>query len=164
MLVEPRIGSEDREIVDPRVACQATEARDDRMISDLAIMTDMRAIHEVVVVADPSTAPSERSTHMDGDLFTNLCPLPNLEAGRFTIEGSILRLGTKARVRKNPTIRSDIRPTQKRDMRAHFDARPELHFATDEREGADDHVIGQNRSVFDAGGRMDIGQGLSPFR
>ena len=67
-------------------------------------------------------------------------------------------------MRKDPTIRTDIRPTQKRDMGTDFDARPEFYLTPYECEGTDDHAIGQNRSVFDACGRVDVGQGLSPFR
>jgi len=164
VLVEPGIRTQYCEIIDSCVACQATEARDDRMVSDLAIVTDMRAIHEVVVVTNPSAASPERGTHMDRDLFSDLRPLTDFETGRFAVECPVLRLGAEARVRKDSTIRTDMRPTQERDMRTHFDAWPELHLATDECERADDDVIGQNRSVFDACGRMDVGQGLSPFR
>ncbi len=101
---------------------------------------------------------------MNRDLFPDLCPFTDLEAGRLAVEGAILWFGAEARVRKDSTIRADIRPTKKGDMSSDFDARPKLYLASYERERTDHHVRRQNRSVFDACGRMHVGQGLSPFR
>ena len=101
---------------------------------------------------------------MNRDLFANLCPFTNLETGRLTIKSPVLGLGPETRVREDSTIRADIRPTEKRHMGTDFDTRPELHLASNERKRTDHDIGGQHRSVFDACGRMDVGQGFSPFR
>jgi hypothetical protein len=162
--MEPGIRAEHCEIIDLRMACKSTEAGNDRVISDLAVMADMRAVHEIVVIADTRAAPATRGTHMDRDLFSNLCPYTNLETGRFAVEGPVLWFGPEARVRKDSTIGPDIRPTKKGDVGADFDPKPEFDLASYERERTDHHTVGENRSVFDACGWMDVGQGLSPFR
>ena len=43
-------------------------------------------------------------------------------------------------------------------------ARPELHLSSNEHKGTDNHVRSQDRSVFDTGCGVDLGQVLSPFR
>jgi hypothetical protein len=93
-----------------------------------------------------------------------LCPLTDLETGRFAIEGPVLWLGPEARIWKDSTIRTDSRPSEQSDMRSDFDTRPKFHIAPYERKRTDHHISSQNRSVFDACGRMNVGQGLSPFR
>jgi hypothetical protein len=162
--MEPGIRTEYREIIDLCMACESTKARNDRAVPDLAIMPDMSAIHEIVVVTDTRAAPAECGAHVDRDLFSNLCPFTDFETRRFAIEGPVLWLGPEARIREDPTIRTDRRSTDQRDMCSDFDPRPEFYVATYEGERTDHDVRGQNRSVFDACGRMDVGQGLSPFR
>jgi hypothetical protein len=162
--MEAGIRTEYREIIDLCMACKPTEAGNDRAVPDLAIMPDMSAIHEIVVVTDTRAAPAECGAHVDRDLFSNLCPFTDFETRRFAIEGPVLWLGPEARIREDPTIRTDRRSTDQRDVCSDFDPRPEFYVATYEGERTDHDVRGQNRSVFDACGRMDVGQGLSPFR
>jgi len=164
VLMQSGISAEHGKIIDLCVAREATEARDDRVISDLAVVADMSAIHDVVVVADTRATPTGRRTHVDRDLFSNLCPLTDLETGRFAVEGPVLWFGPEARIGKDPTIRTDSRPSEQGDMRSDFDTRPEFHIASYERKRTDHHISSQHRSVFDACGRMNVGQGLSPFR
>jgi hypothetical protein len=162
--MEPAVRAEHCEIIDLGVSCEPTEACDDRLVSNLAVVADMRAIHEVIVITDTRAAPTERGPDMNRDVFSNLSPYTNLETGRLTIKCPVLRLGPQACVWKDSTIRADIRPTEKRDMGSDFDSRPKFHVASNERKRTDHDASGQNRSVFDACGRVDVGQGFSPFR
>jgi hypothetical protein len=95
---------------------------------------------------------------MNRDLFSNLGSHTDLETGRLAIKGSVLWLRPKASVREDSTIRPDIRLPEKRDMRTDFNSRPERHLATYEGEGPHHHIGGQDRSVFDTRGRVDLGQ------
>jgi hypothetical protein len=102
----------------------------------------MRAVHDVVVITDARAAATERGPNMDRDLFSNLCPDTNLEAGRLAIECPVLGLGSQARVRKDSAICADVRPTEKRNMGADLDTRPELHLASNERKRTDHDISG----------------------
>ena len=164
VLMEPGVRAEHREIIDLGMACEPTETGNDRMISNLTVVADMRAVHDVIVITNTRAAPTKRGSNMNRDLFANLCPFTNLEARRLTVKSPVLGLCPEACVRKDSTIRADLRPTQKRDMSADFDTRPEFHLTSNEREWTDHDASGQHRSVFDACGRMDVGQGFSPFR
>lgn len=164
MLMKPSIRTEPRKIIDLRVAPEPTEAGDDGVISDLAIVADMRAVHDVIVVTDSRTTAPTLCTHVDRDLFPNLCSLTNLEPGRLTAEGLVLWFGSQACVGEDSTIRANLRSTEQRDVGTDLDSTSEFDLAPNEGKRTDLHSIGKDRSAFDACGRMDIGQRLSPFR
>jgi hypothetical protein len=164
ILMEPGIGAENREIIHLCMPSESTEAGDDRLISDLAIMPDMGTIHHIIVVSDSRAAAAASRADVNRDVLSDLCSQTDLETGRLAVEGSVLGFGPKARVREDSAIRPDMRATEKRDVRAHFDPRPEFDLASDEGEGPDHHIGGQNRSVFDTCGRVDRGQELNPYR
>ena len=162
--MEPGIGAEHREIIHLRMPGESAEARDDRIVSDLAVVPDVRAVHQVVVVSDTRTAASPGRADVNRDVFPNLGSLTDFEAGGLAVEPSILGLRPKAGMREDSTIRSDSRPAEKRGMRTDFDSRTDLHLASYKGEGTHHDIGRQDRSVFDAGRRVDIQQGLSPFR
>ena len=143
---------------------QTTETGDDRLVSDLTVVADMSPIHDVVVVTDSRTAAPGHGADMDRDVFPNLRTQSDLEIRRFTREASILRLCAEASVWEDSTIRPDTRASEKRDMGRDNDSRPKLDLRPDKCEGSDSGVGRQNRSVFDTGSRMNVGQRLSSFR
>jgi hypothetical protein len=127
-------------------------------------MPDVGAVHQVVIVSNTRTAATAGGSDVNRDLFPDLGSFTDFEAGGLAIKRAILWLCAKARMREDSTIRSDGRPTEKCDMGTDFDSRPELHLTSYKGEGTHHHIGGQDRSVFDARGRVDIRQGLSPFR
>ncbi len=51
---------------------------------------------------------------------------------------------------EDPTIGSDLGPTDQGRVHADFDSTPEFDLGADERKGTDRHVRCQNRTLFDA--------------
>jgi hypothetical protein len=124
----------------------------------------MSPVHDVIVITDPRATTPLHGANVDRDMFPNLGSQSDLEIRRFTREPAILRLCAKTGVWKDPAIRPDTRTTEEGDMSRDSDSRPELDLGPDIREGPDDCVGRQNRSVFDTCGRVNVGQRLSSFR
>jgi hypothetical protein len=109
MLMKSGVGAEHGVIVDSSVARQPTEACDDGVISDLTVMADMRTVHDIIIIADPRTSAALRGSDMDRDLLADLGSSTDFEPRRFAVECPILRLRTKAGMRKNPAVLPDDR-------------------------------------------------------
>ncbi len=158
-LVHGRAAAKDDAILDDHMAGEHHVVRHDDVVAEDAVVRDVRIGKEQVVVADDRLAAAPGRAGIGRHALAEGAFLADRQRGLDAVVMQALRIAADDGVGKDAAAAADDRAARRDRMRQKLHLIVENDLGPDIAEGTDDHVLPDDRPVFDDGERMDLRTG-----